>query len=197
VTPRFEDHTGLIGLVLKRHRYLHVCGSLEREDLWQAGAIGLLRAIELFDPSRGVAFPTYAIPWIRQAVGRLIANHASSVRLPVHLQRARWRQGCSVRARVASLDAPLASVEDGTLHDVLPAPEHDPAARADAEALLAGLTEKERRVLRLRFFGGERLVDVGGELGVTRERARQIEQGALARLRQGARRQRPVSGARF
>lgn len=182
---RFEDHTGLIGLVIRRHKYLHACGSLTSDDLFQAGSIGLMRAIETFDETRG-RFASWAIPWIRQAIAREIANRAADVRAPVNVQHRRWRKGERVREACRSLDAPFLNPDgrECNLHDLIPAPSPDPGAARDAAKLLAVLSAKERRVLQLRFFGGALLEEVAEDIGgLSRERARQIEQGALAKLR--------------
>lgn len=66
-------------------RYIGVCRGLEFDDLKQAGNIGLMQAVRLFDPSKGFRFSTYAIWWIRQAITREIADRDRTIRLPVHI----------------------------------------------------------------------------------------------------------------
>lgn len=66
-------------------QYTGKCGSLSFSDLFQEGCIGLMRAIELFDPDKGFKLSTYATPWIKQSISRAIANHGRTIRIPVYL----------------------------------------------------------------------------------------------------------------
>jgi RNA polymerase primary sigma factor len=206
---------------------------LDLADLVQEGNLGLLRAIDGFEPERGVRFSTYAVWWIRQAISRALADQGRLVRLPLHLQETQARIARTTRelraalgrepnaAEVAaaaglpserieeiaaiwrepvSLDQPVGEEEDASLGDMLPdqneeTPEEEVAERqtsAEVREALRSLSERERMVLVLRFGlldGRERtLAEVSKELGVTRERVRQIEGKALRKLRRPARR---------
>jgi RNA polymerase sigma factor (sigma-70 family) len=197
-------------------------------DLIQEGNIGLMKAVDRFQFRRGFKFSTYATWWIRQAIGRAVADYGRTIRLPVHvieslnrLTRARAdlaaelgrdprpeqlaaRLGMPVgkvqllldAARLpTSLEARVGEDEDTTLGALLPnvaapSPEEE-AIRAqmadEVEHAMAPLDEREREVLRLRYgLGIDReltLEEIGRRLSLTRERVRQIEAKALAKMR--------------
>ena len=197
-------------------------------DLINEGNLGLIRAAEKFDETRGVKFISYAVWWIRQAILQALAEQSRIVRVPLNrageLHRIGKRssalvqelgreptvgelaEGLEVEAEELyktmsiamahlSLDAPLVPGEDNKLLDYLPdeyrpGPEQeafDKALKNNVEEALSTLKPREAKILRL-YYGldGEEamtLEEIGQQLGVTRERVRQIKERALARLR--------------
>lgn len=199
-------------------------------DMIEEGNIGLMRAIDKFEPERGFRFSTYATWWIRQSIERAIMNQARTVRLPVHMVRelnqilrgkyhleARQHDGKDATAEdiaelvgrpveevqdilamsehATSLDAPLDNDPQSSLMDMLPgASEDSPDARAEHHEMtmlvrdwLTRLPDKQRVVI-MRRFGLDNddpatLETLAEEMGVTRERVRQIQQEALVKLK--------------
>ena len=213
----------LVIKVAKRYRKLGV----PFIDLIQEGNVGLLRAVEKFDPDRGFQFSTYAVWWIEQAMIRAIQHHSRTVRLPSNLydqeravRRARetllTRQAAEpdsldlataldlpfetvdrlagVTARAKSIDEPVTEDGEVTLGDRLAEEEDDPSTGFDmrrvhrvlGEAMRA-LSQREQSVLSLRFGWGDgnpmTLHEIGDRIGLSRERVRQLQMGALEKLR--------------
>lgn len=209
-------------------RYVNRSPQLSILDLIQEGNLGLFRAVQKFDYTKGFKFSTYATWWIRQAITRALADYSRTIRIPVHMvetiskytqakrklmqelgreplaEEVATEMGTDVEKihhiqkisqEVVSLESPVGEEEDSVLSEFI---EDEKTLSPDQavsrellkdqiKAVLSDLTEREQKILELRFGLADdvthTLEEVGKVFGVTRERIRQIEAKALEKIR--------------
>jgi len=207
-------------------------------DLISEGNIGLMKAVERFDPEKGGKLSTYGAWWIKQAIKRAMANQSKTIRLPVHLidkiykvnrashkmseelgreptdeelseeigiSSAKLSQLKTISIRPASLDAPIGDDDSTEFGEIVGDKDaqtpfelfRDKNMRDELSELLKVLDDRERKIIFDRFGldGGKpkTLEEVGKKFGVTRERIRQLQNIALAKLRRAlAKREKPI-----
>ena len=171
---------------------------LSLPDLINEGNLGLIKAAEKFDETRGFKFISYAVWWIRQSILQALAEQARIVRLPLNQVGTlnKITDTLKVSGRHISVDAPFVEGEDNSLLDVLvneDAPNADRSLMNESlsreiDHVLSKLSEREAEIVKLFFgIGGHQemtLEEIGLKFNLTRERVRQIKEKAIRRLRQ-------------
>jgi RNA polymerase primary sigma factor len=230
---RYDDKDALSKLVKANLRFVvsvakqYQNQGMSLPDLINEGNLGLMKAAQRFDETRGFKFISYAVWWIRQAILQALAEQARIVRLPVNkigsinrINRAFARleqeferepssqeiadmlemapdevkEALKTNGRTVSMDAPISSEEDNNMYDVMqatdtPSPDRNlinESLAYEIERALSTLSPRESKVLKL-YFGISMkhpftLEEIGEELGLTRERVRQIKEKAIKRI---------------
>jgi len=224
-----EKNMGLIDFWARRIERLSPISGLESRDIYQAGVLGLMRAIDKFQWRKGYRFSTYAIPWINQAMRRTIHNQSNIISIPIHkiglitryrrvkrelyqelgrppsireiatkmdINEAEINHLKEIGRTPLSLEAPFSTEdEDNSLIDIIADKKTiDPIVRLEREDLkkelakaLSFLGNRERKTLIMRFgLEDEKrytLEEIGGTIGLSKERIRQIEGVALRKMK--------------
>jgi RNA polymerase primary sigma factor len=223
-TELINANLRLVVSIAKQYKYR----GMPMSDLVQEGNIGLMKAVEKFDWTRGFKFSTYASWWIRQAIIRAIETQLRTIRLPIYkleipnkariIEKDLWRElgreptHEEIAAKMGvdpakfraimdlmkeplSLDAPVGEDSESSVGEFVEDP-HAPSPvvematgelRDEIDEVLAGLTPREEKVLRMRYGIGQpmeySLEAIGVQFGLTRERIRQIEIKAIRQMR--------------
>ena len=218
----FEKHTGLVYHVVKRFAGRSGMGGIETEDLFQIGAMGLVKAIEKFDPDYGVCFSTYAVPVIMGEIRRFLRDDGmirvsrsikENARQLGRIREGFWQSmgreptlseleresGLTMDEVITALDAgcEVESIyrtvhgSDGSevlLVDMLgrDGESEEIVDRLLLEKLLGELDERERKLIRLRYFENRTQMQVAGDLGMSQVQVSRLEKKVLLRMRQVA-----------